>query len=161
MCRLSKLMVITVACGALAAITACVVGPRVQPRRSAQLAAMHAVHDEHVSSLMRSISRSHTRVQSYRQPLLRARARNYAAVKMHANEIAHFADELRGFANRKYLVSSERELFRTYLTGLREHATELANAAEVRDEIKAKRAFAKLTATCNSCHFAFREHIGN
>lgn len=118
---------------------------------------MHAVHNEHVVSLMQSISRSHNRVRSHRAPLIRARTRSYTEISKHASEIVDYSKELRGFAYRKSFLGENRDLFLSYVDRLREHAQELGKVAQTRNDTKVKRAFAQLTATCNSCHLAFRE----
>jgi cytochrome c556 len=91
--------------------------------------------------------------------LVAARARDYGALEKHASEIAGFADELRSFADRQSFSCRDREVFLTYVDRLRERAGELGRAAEAHKGPKVKHAFAKLTATCNSCHSAFREEI--
>ena len=143
----------------LVAVPACVSAPRVNPVKSGHAAAIHAVHNEHVASLMKSISPSHSRVRAHRGQLVAARARDYRALKKHASEIAGFADELRNFADRESFLGEDRDLFLTYVDRLRGRAGELERAAETRKEPKIKRAFAQLTATCNSCHYAFRDQI--
>ncbi len=154
-----KTILITCVCLMLVAAVACVSTPRVNPVKSDHLAAMHAVHNEHVASLMKSISRSHSRVRAHRGRLVAARARDYGALEKHASEIAGFADELRNFADRGSFFCEDREVFLTYVDRLRERSWELKRAAEAQKEPKIKRAFAQLTATCNSCHYAFREKI--
>lgn len=157
--RISKAIVMSSFCLALAGAVACVSAPRVNAVHSDHVAAMHAVHNEHVASLMKSISRSHSRARSHRGPLVRARARGYVALKEHASEIASFAEDLRGFADRESFLDEDRDLFLSFVDRLRERAGELENAAETQKGPKVRRAFARLTATCNSCHYAFREQI--
>ena len=140
-------------------VVSCVTGPAVQPIRADHAAAMHAVHSERIAALMKSISRSHAQVRSHRGPLVQARKRSYNAIEAHATDIVSFSDELRGIPDGENFSAHDRGVFLAYVETLRERADELRAAAKSRDKVGVQRSFARLTATCNSCHYAFRESI--
>ncbi len=153
---------VLVTIGFVAAATfalACVTAPRVQPIQSDHAAAVHAVHNEHVSSLMKSISHSHSRVRSFRQPLVRERAQDYKALAGHAAEIVGYAEELRAFADEGLVSGKDRVMFLAFVDTLQERAKALRTAASESSKTGTMKAFARLTSTCNSCHYAFREQI--
>ena len=157
--RNSRVWVILAVCLGTALLSACVSTPRVEPIQDCHVAAAHAVHATHISNLMKALSKTHARVRSHRAPLLRQRNLDYRAIAEAAEEIGVWSRELLSFSEGGTWSERDRYLFRAYVNLLGERAEDLRQSATDRKGRDVKEAYARLTATCNSCHYAFRERI--
>ena len=146
-------------CAAFTMLLACAEDPHAHLIQTGHLAAMHGVHNEHIASLMRTIERKYHRTRRYAGPRVSIVDRHLEEVAKEAAEIMRCADQLRGFPRKEKFPIEDRDVFLAHADVLRERAMGLRDAARSGDHVRAQRAYARLTATCNSCHFAFREPI--
>ncbi len=144
--------------GILLMVWGCLAELRVHDAAPSDRAALHTVCCAGLEKVMGKINKTYRR--AYRLPIRQMRDRNFAELAKRADEIAAHAGTITPSANLGGASSQDRAMFETLADRLRTTARALSTAAAEGDRAKVRELSSRLTATCNSCHAAFRGSHG-
>lgn len=144
--------------GILLMLWGCLAELRVYDPDPSDRAALHTVCCAGLEKVMGKINKPYRR--AYRLPIRQMRDRNFSELAKRADEIAAHAGTIRPSADLAGASSRDRAAFERLADGLQTTARALSTAAAAKDRNRVRELFSKLTATCNSCHAAFRGSHG-